>query len=501
MVGDGQNAFVASGLGGTSLLNANVFLPADSGTMSLPEWPKDLQAPHALDEYYSRAEYMLQPAPYPEDFPPLPKLEVLRKQAQALGEEKNFYRVPQTTRFEHGPNNVGVQMLASSLTGMDSTGVNDGSKSSTLVNYLSDAWNWGAEMFCECEVRYVKKHPTEEGYLVYFAWRGCQRAKFQKNIYHDLLWIHAKKFVFFGAGSLGTSEILLRSKALGLKMSNRIGKDMSGNGDILAFGYNTDHEVNGLGKAFPDPGKPIGPTITGVIDCRDQKNPLDGFVIEEGAITEALVPVLQHMLEVLPGKVYPDKWGIQEMLRHFVSRQLSRIHNYIPSGSLQRTQTYLIMSHDSNQAIMTLVKDKPNVRFGGVGRAEHVQKLNGVLARATSAIGGTYINSPFYAALGEQEITVHPIGGASISSDGTGANGATDSFGRVLKDSGADVYAGLVVVDGAAVPTALGVNPFATISALAERSVEAAATRAGLHIDYDTKNGKKTSPVSDAVTY
>lgn len=39
------------------------------------------------------------------------------------------------------------QMQASALTGMDSTGVNDGSKSTTLVTYLSDAWNWGAEMY------------------------------------------------------------------------------------------------------------------------------------------------------------------------------------------------------------------------------------------------------------------------------------------------------------------------------------------------------------------
>ncbi|KAI9870549.1 MAG: hypothetical protein M1823_008705, partial [Watsoniomyces obsoletus] len=109
---------------------------------------------------------------------------------------------------------------------MDSTGVNDGSKSSTLVNYVSDAWNWGAEIFCECEVRYIKKHPKEEGYLVYFAWHGAQRAKFKDNIYHDLMWIHAKKFVFLGAGALGSTEILLRSKRLGLKMSNRIGKDM-----------------------------------------------------------------------------------------------------------------------------------------------------------------------------------------------------------------------------------------------------------------------------------
>lgn len=95
---------------------------------------------------YQRAADILQPEIYPEDFPPLLKMELFKRQAKALGLEGNFYRVPQTTRFENGPNSTGVQMQASELTGMDSTGVNDGSKSSTLVNYLSDAWNWGAEM-------------------------------------------------------------------------------------------------------------------------------------------------------------------------------------------------------------------------------------------------------------------------------------------------------------------------------------------------------------------
>jgi hypothetical protein len=90
--------------------------------------------------------------------------------------------------------------------------------------------------FCGCEVRYVKKHPTKEGYLVFFAWHGSQRAEFKDNFYTDLMWVYAKKFVFLGAGALGTTEILLRSKALGLRMSDKVGTHMSGNGDILAFG-------------------------------------------------------------------------------------------------------------------------------------------------------------------------------------------------------------------------------------------------------------------------
>lgn len=152
-----------------------------------------------------------------------------------MGLEDKFYRVKQTTRFEDGPNSSGVFMRASSLTGMDATGINDGSKSTTLVNYLSDAWNWGAEIFCECEVRYVTKAPGRDGYIIYFAWHSGKRGRFT-TLYDDLMWVHAKKLVFFGAGSLGTTEILLRSKQLGLDMSGDLGTEMSGNGDMLGFG-------------------------------------------------------------------------------------------------------------------------------------------------------------------------------------------------------------------------------------------------------------------------
>jgi len=164
---------------------------------------------------------------------------LLQKQAELIGLGNKFYRVPQTTRFVDGPNSTGVEMQASALTGMDPTGVNDGSKSTTLMNYLSDAWNWGAEMFCKCEVRYVKKEPKGEGYIVYFAWHGSKRGAFKHHIYEDLMWVHARKCVFLGAGSLGTTEILLRSKEMGLKLSDTIGTGMSGNGDILAFGYDS----------------------------------------------------------------------------------------------------------------------------------------------------------------------------------------------------------------------------------------------------------------------
>jgi len=491
--GKGQNAFVGNGLGGTSLLNANVFLETDAHTMKMSCWPEELRQDDALKEYYDLARGVLQPEEYPHDWPDLPKLKMLERQAKALGWGDKFRRVPQTTRFRGGPNSTGVEMYPSALTGMDSTGVNDGSKNSTLVNYLADAWNWGTEMFCECEVRYIKKHPDpeEKGYLIFFAWHGSSRGAFARNLYEDLMWVHAKKCVFLGAGSIGTTEILLRSKKLGLSMSDKVGVGMSGNGDILAFGYNTDTEVNSIGRQSPSPYKPVGPTITGVIDCREgHDNPLDGFVIEEGAVPAALAPLFQTMLEMMPGNQLPTGETLSQKVKHSLAQQGSRfLGPYFSKGSIEKTQVYLIMSHDSNQAILTLKDDKPVLEFLGVGRSEHVEYLNDVLKRATQAVGGTLVESPFYAALGQQEITVHPIGGACMSGTGLGEHGVTNHFGEVFSGHGKETHEGLIVTDGAVIPTALGVNPFATITALAERSVEHAARHRILKpIDLDTKN-------------
>lgn len=59
-----------------------------------------------------------------------------------------------------------------------------------------------------------------------------------------------------------------------------------------------------------------------------------------------------------------------------------------------------------------------------------------------------------------------------MSRDGTGNYGVTNQYGEVFTGRGAKTYQGLIVTDAAVIPTALGANPFATITALAERSVE-----------------------------
>ena len=165
--------------------------------------------------------------------------------------------------------------------------------------------------------------------------------------------------------------------------------------------------MNGVGKSHPNPERPIGPCITGVIDCRDTDptNFLDGYVIEEGTVPEPLAASLWLMLESLPGSIRPPYDGLLRRLRRLAARRLSLfLGPYARGGSVQRTQTYLVMSHDSNQATMTLEDDKPLLKFLGVGRSDHVNTINGILAKATAAVGGTFVQSPFYAAFGQKEV-------------------------------------------------------------------------------------------------
>ena len=54
-------------------------------------------------------------------------------------------------------------------------------------------------------------------------------------------------FVILGAGAIGSTKILLRSKERGLDVSDEVGKRFSTNGDVFGFSYNGDKEANSVG--------------------------------------------------------------------------------------------------------------------------------------------------------------------------------------------------------------------------------------------------------------
>ncbi|MFP3249880.1 MAG: GMC family oxidoreductase N-terminal domain-containing protein, partial [Paraburkholderia sp.] len=142
------NAVVGCGLGGTSLINANVALKPDPRLWQDPRWPAAVRDDTAgLAAGYARAEAMLQPSPVPADFPPLPKLNALARSAQALGMAQRFSRPPITVTFEDGPNAAGVEQKRCVGCGDCNSGCNHEAKNSTHMNYLPDAVAHGAQIF------------------------------------------------------------------------------------------------------------------------------------------------------------------------------------------------------------------------------------------------------------------------------------------------------------------------------------------------------------------
>ncbi len=272
------NVMVGCGLGGTSNLNANVSLQAEPRVYQDPRWPKEVLADMdtLVKDGHDKAWEMLKPTPYPEDFPVLPKLKALEDSAKIMGQK--FYRVPINVTFEDKINHVGVQQYKCKLCGDCCSGCNFSAKNTLIMNYLPDATNHGAEIFVKTSVRYVEKKQDGK-WLVHYQMLDSGREKFDA----PTMAVSAD-MVVVSAGTLGSTEILLRSRQNGLALSDKLGQHMTGNGDVLAFGYNGDRVINGIGWGHRDPDKmePVGPCITGVIDIREQAVLTDGMVLEEG---------------------------------------------------------------------------------------------------------------------------------------------------------------------------------------------------------------------------
>ena len=125
-VNEDISVFLGCGLGGTSLINANVSLPPEPRVLEDERWPEELRADldSRLDAGFDRAAEMLKPQPYPADFPRLPKLDALAKAAAAVDGGDDFYRPPINVTFEDGVNHVGVEQRACILCGDCVSGCN-----------------------------------------------------------------------------------------------------------------------------------------------------------------------------------------------------------------------------------------------------------------------------------------------------------------------------------------------------------------------------------------
>ena len=293
-VGSEISVFKGCGLGGTSLVNANVSIKPDPRVMEDPLWPESIRKdPASFEEGLDRAWEMLKPNPYPENkngYPVLAKTEAMRKSAEFMSEEFRLLNI--NVNFEDkAANHVGVKQPKCINCGDCVTGCNVGAKNTTAMNYLPDAVNHGADIFTNIKVNYISRNRSL--WQVYFEVMNAGRERFDA----PPMFIEAEN-VILGAGSLGSTEILLRSAEKGLNLSNMLGQRFTGNGDVLGFGYNNDVPIHGIGLGNRRNGHiaKVGPCITSVVDMRSRPNLEDGLTLEEGTVPGPIRSIMASSL-------------------------------------------------------------------------------------------------------------------------------------------------------------------------------------------------------------
>ncbi|KQS00391.1 hypothetical protein ASG12_05650 [Williamsia sp. Leaf354] len=293
----------------------------------------------------------------------------------------------------------------SAIIGESNLGNADGSKNDLRSTYLRQAEATGR----------VHIHPRHEVIDI-----GCDATGFVLTVAElapDATVIRRRTIgcrrLFLGAGSMGTSALLVRARDTGTlpDLSGAVGEGWGTNGDA-ALVRGPDLRANGLVQASPSATRIVDESTGTAVS-------LENWYVPGNPVDLSLIGSLGMVLDGTRGRFVLDRSTGQVDLRW-------------PRGGNRDVENAL-------RAVHSRIAERSGI---GVGA--------GPLARD--------VNTRF---------TAHPLGGVVLGR-------ATDTHGRV------EGYRDLYVVDGALIPGSTGTaNPSLTITALAERNIEAVIAAGG----------------------
>jgi cholesterol oxidase len=290
--------------------------------------------------------------------------------------------------------------------------------------------------------------------------------------------------VIVAAGSLGTTEILLRSKAKGglPNLSDRLGYGFSTNGDWVGFIEKTRQWIS-LSRGpvttsyahfhTKDPGTGGNPEHFHTVEDQGIPRPF-------GAIAGAGVSLIRSL-----GRGRKSFFFIaMKILRVAVQRLLSIFKNAREQQDFFRDEEELIgrmmcvVAQGRERSVGqfrlgTAPRDTPlrverddGKEFWEDPIYDHIKAtLKRMAPHFDASPDADFSNPLIEKSIGDVAPTSigtsHPLGGCRMGK--TAADGVVDEYGRVFG------YPGLYVSDAAIIPAALGVNPSMTITALALR--------------------------------
>ena len=483
----GMGVAQGAGVGGGSLIFANVVVDANEGTFD-QGWPAEITH-EELRPYYDRVARMLNVQTLPSNqF--TARYQLLQEAANAEGFAARFRPLPLAVTFDpewhYGLNEPfsgkhtkpwmnehGLMQGTCVHCGNCDIGCQVRAKNTLDLNYLARAERCGADIRPLHMVTAISPEP-DGGYRVHFDRIDCgRRASGQASA----------PIVVLSAGSLGSTELLLRCRdehGTLPALSPYLGKRWSSNADFLTPAVYRERTIS--------PTR--GPTITCALDFLDGSERGEQFFIEDGGFPDmfhnlseqenprgrrtTLLMAAQHasdhataMQRTVVQAVALARAG---RLWNFPWRRVVRAFARLGGREdpLNRMMPWFAQGIDASDGEIYLgrrgrhgrrLEMRWNVRRSR-GVIDAIVAMHTRLARAT---GGRVRVPPSWSIL-HHLITPHPLGGCNMGT--TPANGVVNHRGEVFG------YPGLYVADGSIIPRAIGLNPSKTIAALAERIAE-----------------------------
>jgi cholesterol oxidase len=448
----------AAGVGGGSLAYSSVHLEAHPALFG-QDWPAEVTYAE-LKPYYDTVGKMLNLQTLP-DGQLSERLKLAREAATALGHADRFAKAPLAVSFSpewsyqledpfdrrHSKaftNAHGQRQGTCIHLGNCDIGCDVRAKNGLDLTYLAAAERRG------CEVRplhIVRRLETVD---------GGYRVEFDRIEQKQLVRGGGETAprVFVAAGSLGSTELLLRARDEHKTLPNlspALGRRWSPNANVLSLaGYPDGDRVR----------QSVGPTITSVIDFMDGDAVGERFVIEDDGFPSLLLNAVRASMG---GSGDGDDLG-GDLGRSLLERLEEAV---LGKDAARGLMLWLGAGVDAGDGELRLDRSwVPPFRQtlelawnpdDSRGVVEAIQGIHRQMSEATGGKPASGLGWRVFRSL----LTLHPLGGCRMAA--TADTGVVNHLGEVFG------YPNLYVVDGAIVPTPIGRNPSHTIAALAER--------------------------------
>jgi cholesterol oxidase len=481
----GIEAIVSAGLGGGSLIYANVLIRKDERWFVADEdprsgaerWPIDRAA---LDPHYDRVERMLGATPYPLTAPgfELRKTVAMREAAARAGLDWSLPNLAVSFAVDGRPaigevlpggdypNLHGMPRRTCRLCGECDVGCNDGSKNTLDHTYLSAAAHAGAEIRTRTDVRRISPRPGGGFEVVYVEHREEDEGRPIPEVRRPHVTITCDRLVL-AAGAIGTTSLLLRNRSAFPHLSPALGTRFCGNGDLLGFAIPKPGRIGGR-DAYRIIDSSHGPVITSAVRVPDTVDGGDGrgHYVEDAGYPYFLDWIIEtRAAPSVVGRLARFAYrraaaGLTGDPRSDLSAEFGDVlgRTRVSSASLP----LLGMGRDVPDGVMRLRRGHLDVDWTTASSQAYFARLRATMRALAEGLDAVYHDNPMWRL--KRVVTVHPLGGTPMGRHPD--EGVVDAYGEAFH------YPGLHVVDGAVMPGPIGPNPALTIAAFADRAAD-----------------------------